>query len=120
MEQQYIDMITTICVAILSSTGLWGVLETRRRKMIQKCDEAVKSDENMKELLIALARVQICDIGMRFIERGYIYQDEADVLEHLFTPYKQLGGNGNGEYIYKQAMSLPRKTSHKEEETEQD
>lgn len=120
MEQQYIDMITTIVVALLSSTGLWGVLETRRRKMLQKDEDSLREEENMKKLLIGLARVQICDIGMRFIERGYIYQDEADVLEYLYKPYHELGGNGSGEYIFKQAMSLPRKTSHKEEETEQD
>lgn len=120
MEQQYIDMITTIAVAILSSTGLWGVLETRRRKMLLKSDEQVKCDENMRKLLIGLARVQICDIGMRFIERGYIYQDEADVLESLFTPYHELGGNGSGEYVYRQAMSLPRKKKHEEEEDKQD
>ena len=89
--------------------------------MLLKSDEQVKCDENMKKLLIGLARVQIVQLGVQFIERGYIYQDEADMLEYLYRPYSELGGNGNGKYIFEQCMSLPRKTAkHEEEEDKQD
>lgn len=44
-----------------------------------------------------------------YIQRGYITAPERDDLGYLFTAYKNVGGNGTGEIIYKQAMSLPLK-----------
>lgn len=44
-----------------------------------------------------------------YIQRGYITVAERDDLGYLYEAYKNVGGNGTGEIIYKQAVSLPLK-----------
>lgn len=109
VSPQVLDTVVTIVVAILSSTGVWSYLETKRKKIIEMNEKECKDLENMEKLLVALAKCQICAMCAQFVERGYIYNSEAEMLEHLYEPYKELGGNGAGEYMYDQAMKLPRK-----------
>lgn len=112
MDQQYIDIIVTVIVALLSSTGLWHVFENKRNKLIKAVQNEEKADCNMKELLVALAKAQICHMATIYIERGWITNNEADILEQTFKPYHELGGNGAGEVLYRQAISLPRKGTY--------
>lgn len=108
-SKDFYDIITTIIVAILSSTGIWSYLEQRRKKLIQKSEQEQKDEENIKHLLIALTRAQICNMATTYIDRGYITNTEADILEELFIPYHSLGGNGSGRILYEQAINLKRK-----------
>lgn len=107
--KDFYEIITTIIVAILSSTGIWGYLEQKRKRLIQKSEQEQKDEENIKHLLLALTRAQICNLATQYIERGYITNTEADILEELFTPYHNLGGNGSGQILYEQAINLKRK-----------
>ena len=116
MNGTAVDVIVTVLVAVLSSTGLWKYLEVRKSKLVQSIEEEQKADCDMKELLIALAKAQICHMATIYIERGYITNSEADVLEQTFKPYHDLGGNGAGEILYKQAIELPRKSNSKKGE----
>ena len=111
------EIIITVLVAVLSSTGLWNYMEIRRKKLIQKTEEEEAEDLNVKELLIWLSRAQIVHTATIYIERGYITNEEADMLEHLFQPYHNLGGNGSGERLYNQAINLPRRSHNEQTET---
>lgn len=45
---------------------------------------------------------------MRYIERGYITQDEYENLhEGLYTPYKNMGGNGCAKRVMEDVEKLP-------------
>jgi len=111
MDNEILDVLVTVLIAILSSTGLWGYLEVRRKKLVESAEKDLCICNDTKKLLIALAKVQICQLSIQYIERGFIMNDEADLLEELFTPYHELGGNGSGEVLYKQAINLPRKAN---------
>ena len=51
-------------------------------------------------MLIGLAHDRIIYLGMVYIERGYITQDEYENLyEYLYKPYEKLGGNGSAKRI---------------------
>ena len=103
------DIIVTVLVALLSSTGLWGYLEQRRKKLIQKTEQELQEDKNIKEMILWMTKAQLCHTATMYLMRGYITNEEADMLEHLFKPYHDLGGNGAGEALYNQAMELPRR-----------
>ena len=111
MSTEITDILVTVLVAVLSSSGLWAYLEKRKSKLVEALEKEEKSDCNMKELLIALAKVQICHMATIYIERGWISTNEAEMLEQTFKPYHEIGGNGAGEILYKQAMNLPRHKS---------
>jgi hypothetical protein len=60
------------------------------------------------ELLIGIAHDRIIFLGMLYIGRGYITQDEYENLhEYLYEPYKKSGGNGSAERIMKEVEKLP-------------
>lgn len=59
-------------------------------------------------MLIGLAHDRIVYLGMQYIERGYITQDEYENLyEYLYKPYEKLGGNGSAKRIMTEVNKLP-------------
>ena len=43
------------------------------------------------------------------INQGYITLSDLDALNLLYKEYKEIGGNGTAEILYKKAISLPKK-----------
>ena len=66
-------------------------------------------------MLLGLGHDRIVYLGMQYIDRGYITQDEYENLyEYLYIPYKKLGGNGSAQRIMNEIEKLEiRKTSNK-------
>ena len=59
------------------------------------------------QMLIGLAHDRIIYLGMVYIERGYITQDEYENLyEYLYKPYEKLGGNGSAKRIMTEVDQL--------------
>ena len=59
------------------------------------------------QMLIGLAHDRIIYLGMVYIERGYITQDEYENLyEYLYKPYEKLGGNGSVKRIMTEVDQL--------------
>lgn len=86
-----------IVVAILASSGLWAFLS----RVIDKKDVRTK-------MLIGLAHDRILCLGMRYIEQGYITQDEYENLyEYLYKPYEKMGGNGSVRRVMQEVDKLP-------------
>lgn len=71
-----------------------------------------------KRLLIGLAHDRIIWLGMQYIERGWISQDEYENLhDYLFIPYSEAGGNGSAAKVMKDVDNLPvHKTGYKSKE----
>lgn len=94
--EQSTQIILTIISSVLASSGLWACV----MKFMEKKD--VKT-----QMLLGLAHDRIMHLGMVYIDRGYITQDEYENFhEYLYKPYKKMGGNGTGERIMNEIDTL--------------
>ena len=93
----WIEMVVGIVCAVLASTGLWSYLQKRSDR------KDVKT-----RMLIGLAHDRIISLGMQYIERGWITQDEYENLnEYLYKPYEEMGGNGSAKRVMNGVDKLP-------------
>lgn len=95
--EQWQQMLVTIFCAMIASSGFWA--------FIQKIGE--KKDVRTR-MLVGLAHDRIVYLGMSYVERGYITQDEYENLyDYLYKPYKSMGGNGSGDRVMREVDKLP-------------
>lgn len=97
MWQYVIPAISAIVVAALTSGGLWALV-------------AKRSDKNDAErkMLVGLAHDRIIHLGMVYIERGCVTQDEYENLQvYLYEPYEEMGGNGSARRVMEEVRKLP-------------
>jgi hypothetical protein len=104
--EPWVQMIVTVVCAVIASSGFWAY--------IQKVSE--KKDVRT-QMLIGLGHDRIVYLGMNYLSKGYITQDEYENLyDYLYKPYKQMGGNGSAERIMNEVNKLPiRKPDYKKE-----
>lgn len=88
-----------IVIAVIASSGFWAIIQkTTERK------------DAKTQMLVGLAHDRIISLGMNYIERGYITEDEFENLyEYLFIPYSKMGGNGSAKQIIERVKQLPLK-----------
>lgn len=92
-----IQSLITIAVALISSSGVWGLFNL----VIQK-----KSDTT--RLLRGVAHHLIVRESHRLLEQGYMStEDYRNIRKGLYEPYKQLGGNGLAEKLMNDVEKLP-------------
>ena len=91
------QVLTSVLIALISSTGLWSFIANRRNKHDAKT-----------RLLIGLAHDRIIYLGTTYIDRGYITPDEYENLhDYLYVPYAENGGNGSAKRVMEQVKALP-------------
>lgn len=98
----WFQMVVTIICSVLASSGFWAY--------IQK-----KSDKNdlRTQMLIGLGHDRIIYLGMSYIDRGWITQDEYENLyDYLYKPYEQMGGNGSAKKVMDEVNRLPVRKSN--------
>ena len=104
MEMEpWLQTLLTILGTILASSGFWAYIQERSKR------KAAENKHNNLEtqMLIGLAHDRIIYLGMAYIERGYITQDEYENLyEYLYKPYEKLGGNGSAKRIMTEVDQL--------------
>lgn len=67
----------------------------------------------MTRLLMGLAYDKIQQLGLSYIDRGWISGAEyEDFRKYLYEPYKDFGGNGVAEQIMQQVSNLPLRSTH--------
>ena len=91
------EIIITIICSVIASSGFWTFVSKRR-------------DNNNAEvkMILGLGHIKIIDICEKYIDRGYITQEEYDSLyNYLYLPYKELGGNGTAERMLNEVKKLP-------------
>lgn len=94
-----VQSVITIFCAVLASSGLWAFL--------QKRIDAHEKDNPQRRLLVGLAHDRIIELGMRYIDRGWITQDEYENLyKYLYQPYKDAGGNGSATRVMAEVDKL--------------
>lgn len=95
--EQWVQMVLTIVCSVVASSGFWAYIQKRSEKTDAKT-----------QLLIGLAHDRILFLGMKYIDRGYITQDEYESLhKYLYVPYKNTGGNGSAKRVMDEVNKLP-------------
>ena len=93
----WVQIAVPLVAAVLTSSGLWAVVARR----------ADKGDAQRK-MLVGLAHDRIIHLGMVYVDRGYITQDEYENLnDYLYTPYEKMGGNGSAKRVMEEVRKLP-------------
>ena len=104
--ETWLQFTLAIFTSVLASSGLWAYIQKRSEK------KDIKT-----ELLIGLAHDRILYLGMSYIERGYVTQDEYENLyNYLYKPYEKMGGNGSAKRIMQEVDKLPIRSSYSKEE----
>lgn len=99
--EPWLQMVVTIVCAVIASSGFWAFIQRKNE------NKDVKS-----QMLIGLAHDRIIFLGMKYIERGWISQDEYENLHnYLYKPYEKLGGNGSAQKVMIEVNKLPIHTS---------
>lgn len=95
--ETWIQLLIAIISSVLASSGLWAFIQSKYEKKDSKT-----------EMLLGLGHDRIIFLGMSYIERGYITQDEYENLnDYLYVPYKKMGGNGSAQRIMDEVNKLP-------------
>lgn len=93
----WIQVAVPLAAAVLTSSGLWAVIARR----------ADKGDAQRK-MLVGLAHDRIVHLGMAYVDRGYVTQDEYENLnDYLYAPYEKMGGNGSAKRVMEEVRRLP-------------
>ena len=97
MLEPWLQMLTTVICAVVASSGVWTFIMKRMDKKDAKT-----------ELLIGIAHDRIVFLGMSYVNRGYITQDEYENLyTYLYQPYLKNGGNGSAQRVMQEVDRLP-------------
>ena len=93
----WVQIAVPLVVAVLTSSGLWAVVAKR-----------VDNGDAQRKMLVGLAHDRIIHLGMVYVDRGYITQDEYENLnDYLYTPYEKMGGNGSAKRVMDEVRKLP-------------
>ena len=93
----WVQIAVPLVAAVLTSSGLWAVVARR----------ADKGDAQRK-MLVGLAHDRIVHLGMVYVDRGYVTQDEYENLnDYLYQPYEKMGGNGSAKRVMEEVRRLP-------------
>lgn len=94
---QWIQMIITIICSVMASSGFWAFMTKR-----------TDNKDASNEMIIGLGHDRIISLGMGYIERGWITQEEYEnIYEYLYKPYEKMGGNGSAKRIMNEVNKLP-------------
>ena len=97
MMDVWAQVAVPLVVAVLTSSGLWAVVAKR-----------VDKGDTQRKMLVGLAHDRIIHLGMVYVDRGYITQDEYENLnDYLYTPYEKMGGNGSAKRVMEEVRKLP-------------
>lgn len=97
MEPWVQQIAVPLAVAMLTSSGLWALVSKRADK-----------NNSERKMLVGLAHDRIIHLGMVYVTRGYITQDEYENLnDYLYQPYEKMGGNGSAKRVMEEVRKLP-------------
>lgn len=97
LSNPVLETTVTIILSVLASSGFWAYLMNRREK-----------NDARTQLIVGLAHDRIVELGIKYIERGYVTQDEYENLrEYLYTPYIELSDSDAIKRIMANVDKLP-------------
>ena len=91
------EILVTILVSMLGSTGLWAFITQK-----------METKSLTRKMLIGIGHDRIIERGMEYLERGdWITEDEYEnLVDYLYKPYSELGGNGSAERVITEIKQL--------------
>lgn len=93
---QIVQLIVTVLCSVIASSGFWTYIMKRHDK-----------NDASRKMILGLGHNQIMELGMEYIKRGEITQNEYENLrKYLYEPYKEMGGNGSAERIMREVDKL--------------
>ena len=96
MINEWLQMTITIICSVLASSGFWAYIQRINDKK-----------DLRTQMLVGLGHDRIIYLGMTYIERGWITQDEYENLyEYLYKPYEAMGGNGSAKQVMENVKKL--------------
>lgn len=91
----------SILCSVLAASGFWAFIQS----VVMKSHDSRSARGKM---LKGLGHDRIIFLGMSYVTRGWISQDEYENLyEYLYKPYKELGGNGSADRVMNEVNKLP-------------
>lgn len=91
------QVIVSVLLALVGSTGFWSWLQSRRDRMDAKT-----------RMLLGLCHDKIIGKCEHYMARGWITIDEyEDLNKYFFQPYREAGGNGTAEKAMEEVKRLP-------------
>lgn len=94
--EPWLQTVITVLGSVIASSGFWAYFQKRNEKK-----------DLTTQMLIGLGHDRIVYLGMSYIDRGYITQDEFENLnDYLYVPYKALGGNGSAKKVMDEVYKL--------------
>lgn len=95
--REWVTMLVTIICSVVASSGFWVFIQNRN-----------DNNDAKTKMLMGLGHDRIVYLGMVYIQRGSITQDEFENLnDYLYKPYLELGGNGTAKRIMQEVERLP-------------
>lgn len=95
--EPWIQTIITVVCSVLASSGFWAFIQRKSEKTNVET-----------QLLIGLGHDRIIYLGMSYITRGWITEDEFENLnDYLYKPYERAGGNGSAKKVMDDVKKLP-------------
>lgn len=82
-------------------------LESNDKKQLEIIEQLQKNENLSGQSLMALSHDKIIHLGKCYQKRGAITLTEQNNLKFLYEPYRNLGGNSDGEGYYNFCMHLP-------------
>lgn len=90
------EIILILSTAIASS-GFWGIIQY-----------IIEKRSSLSGALVGVMHYQILQLANKYINRGWVHQNEYDdLLMYLYKPYKELGGNGTVDNVMEKVSRLP-------------
>jgi len=97
LTHENLELLVAVLVSVITSSSYWQWIAKRDEKKSVQIT-----------LLVGLAHDRIVYLGMKYIHRGWISQDEYENLrEYLYKPYLVLGGNGTAKRVMDEVDKLP-------------
>lgn len=95
--EPWTEKLLIVIGTIFASSGVWAFIENRF------------SNKNAKsKMILGLGHDRLMFLCEKYIERGWITDDEYEDLEkYLYVPYKKMGGNGTVERLMTEVKRLP-------------
>ena len=98
----WLQTLLTVLGSVVASSGFWAYVQSKSNK-----------NSAQTEMLIGLGHDRIVELGIEYIERGWITQEEYENLnDYLYKPYEKLGGNGSAKKIMDEVRRLPTHAVH--------
>lgn len=104
-----LSQIITICISILSATGILGLWTSRVLRRLHAQDTRQKA---MELGVQALLRDRMLQAYRQCAVAGCAPVDVKENFENLYTQYHNLGGNGVMTRIHQELLALPTEEEH--------